>query len=537
MKRQLSFEDVGRVEVAEPEVAEEEAKIPEGWVSIRVGDAGRVQLGRQRSPEHHVGPDMRPYLRVANVFEDRIDTSDVMQMNFSQEEFEKYRLIPGDILLNEGQSRELVGRPALFRGEIEDACFTNSLVRFQAGPGLIPKFALAVFRHFLHSGQFQLISKWTTNIAHLGAERFAGMQMPMPPLPEQHRIVAKLDALSEKSRRAREALDEVPELLEKLRQSILAAAFRGDLTAEWRASNPQVEPASELLKRIRAERRKRWEEAELAKMRAKGKTPRDDKWKEKYREPEPVDASKLPELPEGWCWARVEEVGSVQLGRQRSPEHHNGPNMRPYLRVANVFEARIDVTDVMEMDFSPEVYERYRLAYGDILLNEGQSRELVGRPAMFRGELPDACFTNSLVRFQAGAYLVPEYALIVFRHFLHSGAFQSIAKWTTNIAHLGAERFASMPMPIAPIEEQKEIADRVETLLRRVESTTERSAEVTRTLKEIDRSVLAKAFRGELVPQDPNDEPASVMLARLREERAAAAPTKTRVRRRARRAQ
>jgi type I restriction enzyme S subunit len=122
-------------------------------------------------------------------------------------------------------------------------------------------------------------------------------------LREQRRIVAKLDALTERSRRAKAALDAIPPLIEKFKQSVLAAAFRGDLTADWRAAHPDVEPASELFKRIRVERRRRWEEAELAKLTAKGKAPTDDRWKAKYEEPEAVDASELPELPRSWCWA------------------------------------------------------------------------------------------------------------------------------------------------------------------------------------------------------------------------------------------
>ena len=113
-------------------------------------------------------------------------------------------------------------------------------------------------------------------------------QMPfvIAPLSEQRRIVAKIETLQERSRKARAALEAIPPLLEQFRQSVLAAAFRGDLTADWRAQHPDVEPASVLLDRIRAERRRRWEEAELSKMQAKGKMPKDEKWKERYKEPE-----------------------------------------------------------------------------------------------------------------------------------------------------------------------------------------------------------------------------------------------------------
>ena len=114
----------------------------------------------------------------------------------------------------------------------------------------------------------------------------------------------------------------MPALLEQYRQSVLAAAFRGDLTADWRKTHPDAEPASVLLDRIRLDRRRRWEAAELARM----KSPlRDDRWKARYPEPEPVDDSDLPELPEGWCWATAEEIvepdaeivyGIVQPGPQ-----------------------------------------------------------------------------------------------------------------------------------------------------------------------------------------------------------------------------
>jgi type I restriction enzyme, S subunit len=201
-------------------------------------------------------------------------------------------------------------------------------------------------------------------------------QIPLPPLAEQCRIVAKVEILTAKSRRAKEALDAIPALLERFRQSVLASAFRGDLTADWREKNPDVEPAEELLMRIRAERRRRWEGAELAKMRAKGKVPGDDGWKEKYDDPAPVDANELPELPEGWCWTSFETVGEVHLGRQRAPQYQTGRFSRPYLRVANIKDDRIAFDDVLEMDFDDEDFDHYQLRPGDVLLSEGQSPEL-----------------------------------------------------------------------------------------------------------------------------------------------------------------
>jgi len=253
-----------------------------------------------------------------------------------------------------------------------------------------------------------------------------GLPVPIAPLNEQRRIVAKLEALQARSRRAREALDAVPPLLEKLRQSILAAAFRGDLTKDWRAKHKDVEPPSELLKRIRTERRKKWEETELAKMKAKSKTPTDDKWKAKYKEPEPVDATGLPALPEGWCWSTFETVAEVDLGRQRAPQYQTGRFTRPYLRVANIKDDRIDFSDVLDMDFDEEDFEHYQLTPGDILLSEGQSPELVGQSAIYEGGIDGLCFQKTLHRFRAypsGPSSL--YAQLVFRHYLRSGVFRS----------------------------------------------------------------------------------------------------------------
>ena len=170
--------------------------------------------------------------------------------------------------------------------------------------------------HFVINSRYELLGKGTgTTFPNISQEKLSELDIPVPPLNEQRRIVAKIEALQERSRKARAALEAIPPLLEQFRQSVLAAAFRGNLTADWRAQHPDVEPASVLLDRIRAERRRHWEEAELAKMQAKGKMPKDEKWKERYEEPEPVDETEMPELPEGWCWARWDEVGRCQNGR------------------------------------------------------------------------------------------------------------------------------------------------------------------------------------------------------------------------------
>lgn len=163
---------------------------PADWGLRPIGSVGRVLGGRQRSP-NRAGTPCR-YLRVANVFDGVIDTSDVLEMPFTQTEREQFLLREGDILLNEGQSLELVGRSAIYRGDPPECCFQNTLVRFRPGSDVITEYARLVFQNYLRTGVFASIALKTTSIAHLGAGRLARLEMPVPPLAEQHAIAEAL---------------------------------------------------------------------------------------------------------------------------------------------------------------------------------------------------------------------------------------------------------------------------------------------------------------------------------------------------------
>ena len=193
---------------------------------------------------------------------------------------------------------------------------------------------------------------------------------------------------------------------------------------------------------------------------------------------------------------RVEEAGRVQLGRQRAPKYQTGKFTRPYVRVANVFEDRIDVSDLLSMDFDERDFQQYRLEHGDILLNEGQSTELVGRPAMWRNEVPDCCFHKwTLLRFQPNRKKVlPISPLGLFLTYFRTGEFAKLSGKTSSIAHLGAGRFAKMPFVFPPMPLQKKFAQRV-TEIRELEAG---QAASRRRLEELFQSLLHRAFNGEL---------------------------------------
>jgi type I restriction enzyme S subunit len=202
---------------------------PDSWDGATVDAAGRIELGRQRHPDWHNGPNMKPYLRVANVFEDRIDTRDVKQMHWPEHTFERFKLQPGDVLLNEGQTPELLERPAIYRGHPPEVAFTNSLLRFKAHDDVLPEFALLVFRRHMRAGRFKRESRITTNIAHLSAARLKSVEFPIPPRYEQKRIVAVADDRLTAVERLVTELSAARAARANLRRALLAAAFSGRL--------------------------------------------------------------------------------------------------------------------------------------------------------------------------------------------------------------------------------------------------------------------------------------------------------------------
>lgn len=474
---------------------------------------------------------MRPYLRVANVYEARIDTRDVLEMNFTPAEFERYKLKPGDVLLNEGQSRELVGRPAIYRDEVPGACFQNTLVRFSAADWVVPEFALIVFRHYLHNGVFQSIASWTTNIAHLGAGRFSELDFPVAPVSEQRRICEWVDSYISRLDAAVVGLKRVQANLKRYRASVLKAAVEGRLVpteAELaKAEGRRFEPASELLTRILKERRARWEAAELASMQAKGKRPKDDKWKSKYQEPTAPNTKGLPELPEGWCWATVDQLGKVGTGA--TPKRGNSTYWSegdiPWVTSGLVNQPLVDrvseyVTDAALRETNLTLYP-----VGTILVamyGEGKTR---GKAATLAIEATTNQALAAIVLDDESKAVRPWMLLVLEHNYeqmrrISSGGVQP---------NLNLNLIRSIAIPLPPLPEQKRIADTgAAHLSREAHDLLMIERSFTRCTR-LRQSILKWAFEGKLVDQDPNDEPASALLERIRAERDATAPVKKRL--------
>ena len=358
-----------------------------------------------------------------------------------------------------------------------------------------------------------------TTFKEISASKMQEIEIPIPPLNEQRRIAAKVEALQARSAKAKKALIEAQALLEKFRQSVLAAAFRGDLTARWREEHPDAEPASAFLKRIRKERRKRWEEAELAKYATKGKTPPKD-WKKKYPEPVAVNTEGLPDLPAGWCWASLDElIVDMHNGLGGKPSEKM-PGV-PILRISAVRPLLVNAKDIRY--YRPNSNENitpFWVFNGDLLYTRyNGSLDLVGVCGMYK-ESNAILHPDKLIKVTAVSAAIAEYLLFASnsgysRHFIRSQA-----KSTSGQCGISNGDLRRVPIPF-PCAGELSVANRMLNTILAFESAIRSSCNnLNSSLEKLNKSLLAKAFRGELVAQDPTDEPASVLLERIAAEAA-----------------
>jgi type I restriction enzyme S subunit len=495
------------------------SELPRGWRTSTSGDLFEFVTSGSRGWAQFYATDGPLFVRIGNLDHDTIllDLREVQRVNVPlNTEGARTQVRPGDILVSITAELGMVG---LVPDDLGEAYVNQHIALARPRPGAEARY-IAWF--FASEGKRQLLDmRRGATKAGLGLDDIRNVTVVIPPLPEQRRIVAKLEALQERSRRARDALDAIPPLLEKLRQSILAAAFRGDLTKEWRAQQPDVEPADKLLARIRIERRKKWEETELAKLVAKGKPPKDDAWKKKYVEPKPVDAEGLPRLPKGWCWASVESLCDAQRGITYGIVLTGDPVQGgvPTVRCGDIKSFRINVDALKRV--APSIaaeYSRTSLNGGEVLI---AIRGTVGATAAAGPEMTGMNISREvamipllmqgLSRFLMYCLAGPETETRLMSHV------KGVAQSGINLADL-----RTLPVPVPPADEQRAVTSLVERLLDVIGSASADRTVLTGRLANLDGAILAKAFRGELVPQDPKDEP----VAALPTPAAEAEPTK-----------
>ena len=243
--------------------------------------------------------------------------------------------------------------------------------------------------------------------------------IPIAPTKEQNRIVTTIEQQFTRLDSAVTSLKSAQAKTKQYRASLFKAAVEGELTKEWRAEHPTSETGAQLLTRILAERRVRWEEEQLAKMGEKGITPKDDKWKQAYKEPKGPDAENLPVLPEGWCWATVEQVGDATeqvvltgpFGSSLGKEDFRTEGI-PLLTIGCLTEQGLSLKKAFYIsEGKASELERYKVRFGDILFSRMAS---VGRADLVSKELAGAVINYHLMRLRLSSKAIDPLYLISF---------------------------------------------------------------------------------------------------------------------------
>jgi len=363
----------------------------------------------------------------------------------------------------------------------------------------------------------------------------------LAPLSEQERIVAKIETLFSELDKGIESLKTAREQLKVYHQALLKHAFEGKLTAQWREQNrDKLETPEQLLARIKQERQARYQQqlkdwqAAVNVWEKNGKEGKKPGKPSQHKELPPItedEIALLPVLPSSWGYARLAEISKIGSGMSVSKDRKlSDPVDVAYLRVANVQRGELVLEEIKRMPIEKQALPELALEKWDILFNEGGDRDKLGRGWIWEGQV-EPCITQNHV-FRSSPYFASEFHSKFISHWGNTFGkdyFEKGGKQTTNLASINKTVLSMFPVPLPSIEEQEMVIRALDdsmSLIGSLEAEVESSIAKCETLRQ---SILKKAFSGQLVPQDANDEPASALLARIHSERAGRSPVKTRV--------
>jgi len=457
--------------------------IAPSWVWTTIGAIADTSLGKMLDRAKSSGQNLKPYLRNINVQWGHIDESDILVMDIPPDQEDRYRVEAGDLLVCEGGE---IGRCAIWRGGTDYMAFQKALHRVRPLGGIDPRYLQYLLEYLSGRG---ILARYATGstIKHLPQEQLRQVPVPLPPLAEQHRIVSALEGHLSRLTSATAQLRAVERRLGRFHDQIMQLASTGGFVS------------------------RNIEECDLKRLPNVG-----------------VQDGELPATPPGWIWRRLGEIADIVGGVAKDSKRQSDPSFVevPYLRVANVQRGRLDLDDVARIRVPVKKAEQLRLQRGDVLLNEGGDRDKLGRGWIWEDQIPGCIHQNHVfrVRLHEGTLhpkLLAWHANGFGRRWFQANGLQSV-----NLASISLGKMKLFPVPVPPLEQQAELVATAEKYLSLLDKLASAVAEARHKAKHLRASLLAEAFAGRLVPQDPNDEPASELLARIRAERAAAVPSK-----------
>lgn len=464
-----------------------ERKLPAGWAWTNLNEVTQVTMGQSPPGESiHTTPDGVPFLQGKAEFGSRTPT------------FAKWTTKParfarsGDILLS---VRAPVGAVNIAP---DDCAIGRGLASLRASDAIDARF---LYYFVVASRPILELHATGTTFAAIGGSTVRTHAVPLPPVPEQHRIVEALEDYLSCLDAAEQSLSIAAQRLSPLRKSAIQMALDQELDVEEGTS------AAERLECILADR-----VALASKRRAK-----------------PVDPAYELDLPAGWVTASVDQLcWDIQYGTSSKTGELRDDSDRPVLRMGNIQDGDIDPQNLKYLPKDDPSIDGLLLEAGDLLFNRTNSAELVGKTAVFSDQLERATFASYLIRCRpvpgVNAQWISHIANSPMgRHYITSVMSQQVGQ-----ANVNGTKLAAMPIPVAPQDVEAKILDEISE----VRSSSARLGDSVEAAKArsaaLRRSLLLAAFSGELVDQDPTDEPADVALIKIREQQWGTVPRRRR---------
>jgi type I restriction enzyme S subunit len=412
--------------------------------------------------------------------------------------------LPGDVLY--GRLRPYLNK--VYCPDFEGLCSAEFIV-FPKTEGLNSKYLM----YFLNSIEFM---RFATNLnsgdrPRVKFEQLASYPFPLPSFEQQIRIIAEIEKQFSRLDEAVENLNRVKANLKRYKASILKAAVEGKLTEEWRKNHPDVESAEILLDRILTERRKKWEQVELAKKKAKGKEPKDDKWKKKYKETLSPVIDRLYELPEKWKWSSFGQlIQTINAGKsfkcnERPPE---GEEIG-VVKVSAVSWGEFNELESKTVTDTSKINQNYLIHPGDFLFSRANTIELVGACVIAKSFKRKLMLSDKILRLDL-TFDLKKWCLVCLRTRFGRNEIESLATGNQeSMRNISQANIMKIRLPLPPLEEQEAVINEVEQILTQCEMLDKICDANLKRADRLRQSILKKAFSGKLVPQEEIDEPAS----------------------------
>ena len=430
-----------------------EDKLPENWIETELGKiTTKPQYGwtSKAAPGGNV-----KYLRTTDLSKGKVNWETVPFCVVEPDNIEKYQLEKNDIVISRAGS---VGLSFRIDDPPKNTIFASYLIRFK--PITVET---KLIEYFLKSPNYwNSISQISAGIAvqNVNASNLAELKFPLPPLPEQKRIVAKLDQLFGHLDVLKAKLEKIPALLAKFRQSVLTQAVTGKLTEAWREGKELGE----------------WEDSYLSNL--------------------IIEKPRNGYSPRGVDY--VTDVKSLSLAATTSGSFD--PNYVKYLDIEK-----------------PSEDSHLWLKKGDILIQRSNSLDYVGTSAIYDGDDFDFIYPDLMMKVRVNDMILPEYLYYCLSARDTREYFRQNATGTAgNMPKINQGVVMNTPISLPTIDEQREIVAQVAHLLLIVERIKSQYDTLKDKVANLPQAILTKAFRGGLVPQDPNDEPAAELLEKIK---------------------